>query len=130
MIENFQSLSSVTRKFKIQSPILWQPNLFLITMHNGGKVVETDVTRPFCVGCHVGICLHTFVMFVKMDTRKSLARLESPLLQLVTKNRFQSPILQRLKFFGHHRIGTWCCHMKKITIFVFFTIHFAHVAFS
>jgi hypothetical protein len=113
VIENFQLPNSVTRKFKIQSPMFWRLNLFSIIMHSKGKVVEADVTHPFCIGCHVSVRLDTFVMFVKTETRKPLVTLELALLQLVTKNRFRSPILQRLKFFGPHKIGTGVVIWKK-----------------
>jgi hypothetical protein len=88
MIENSQSLSLVTRKFKIQSPTLWQMKMFLMTMHNGGRVVKIDVMFPFCVMCHVGVHPDMFVTSIRTNIRKSLVTFELPLLQLVTKNGF------------------------------------------
>jgi len=55
---------------------------------NGYRVVKTDMTRPFCVGCHVGVYPNTFIAFVKMDIRKSLIILGLAPLQLVIENRF------------------------------------------
>ncbi len=78
MIIFFQLPSSVIKKFKIQSLILWQLNLFSITMYNEGKVVKTDVTRLFCVECHGDVQLDMFVMFVWTDTRKSLVTFKLP----------------------------------------------------
>jgi len=78
MIKKLPLPSLVTRKFKIQSPMLWQLNLFSITMYNKGKVVKTDVTCLFCVECHVDVCFDMFVMFIRMDTKKSLVTFELP----------------------------------------------------
>jgi len=36
-IEKISSCNSMTRKLNIWSPILWQSNLFLVTIHNGGN---------------------------------------------------------------------------------------------
>ncbi len=45
-IEKISSCNSVTRKLNIWSPILWQSNLFLITIHNGGS---SSVMNFLCV---------------------------------------------------------------------------------
>jgi hypothetical protein len=43
-------------------------------MHNRGKVVKTNMTHPFCVGCHVNICfdmslvLAEYFMYCKQHT--------------------------------------------------------------
>lgn len=41
--KNFQLPSSITRKLKIQSPIMWQSNPFFTAMHNEGPTCHDNV---------------------------------------------------------------------------------------
>jgi hypothetical protein len=42
------------------------------------KVVKTNVTQPFCITHHVGICLNALVMSIRIDTRKIFLHLGYP----------------------------------------------------
>jgi hypothetical protein len=57
---------------------------------HGTKVVKTDMTHPFCVGHHIGVCLD---VSIKTKLEKSLVILGLPSLQLVIENQFHSPTL-------------------------------------
>jgi hypothetical protein len=57
------------------------------------RVVKTDVTRPFCVGCHVSICLNTST---NTNVGKIFIILGLPMLCMEVENKF-----------GHHRINNW-----------------------
>ncbi len=77
------------------------------------KVVKTNMTRPFCVGRHIGICLNVSIASVKMDAWKKLLKFRLPPLWLVIKNGFQSPTLWWSKCFGCQPYGDWGISIAK-----------------
>jgi len=57
-------------------------------------VIKTNVTLPFCVWHHIGICLDELVMSIKIDARIFFTTHGLLSLCMATKNGF-----------GRHKIG-------------------------
>ncbi len=80
--------------------ISWIPPSYLLwtclTPCPTTKVVKIDVMQPFCIAHHINIY---------PNARNNMLTFGLPPLQLVTKNKFRSPILWRPKNFGHQPYG-------------------------